>query len=612
MGHLLGAIDQAALDEQRGVVQNEKRQGENQPYGRVFRVLRRVAYPAGHPYHWAPIGSMEDLNAASLDDVKHWFRTWYGAENAVLVLAGDIDPATANEKVREILRRHPARAAADAPGRGSPKRTTTAARSGQKTTSRRRAWIKVWNVPPYASDGRGPASGSASVLGGGKTSRLDQRLVHERPDRDEVDGVDGSSSAGLFVVEATCSRADLAARSRGRSTRSSPASRGRPDRGGTRTRVKARMRPASCAASRTSGASAARPTRSPSARSYGRARMLQARSSAPGRDPDAGSRCGAAWLRGRPVIEVRPVPERHASGNGADRSKPSVRGRAARSVPGARAHALQNGLELIVVERHDVPLVRFELLVDAGYAADRDESAARQAALALLPEGTQDRTASRSPSSSRCSAPSSDALESRSLDRRALRAAREPRRLARDLRRRDPASRRSRPRTSSGAASSSSLRSSREEKTPLQLALRLFPRLLYGAGIPTLARSRARGRRSGRAPLARGPRELPPRLVSSRSRDARRGRRHDPRRDRCPGSRRCSASGSPGEPARAGERSGRVRRPQPRSLYLIDRPGAQQSLIVAGDLAPEERPPRRGARRVQPAAGRQLLGAPST
>ena len=110
MGHLLGAIDQKTLDEQRGVVQNEKRQGENQPYGQVWDVLAQAMYPKSHPYHHSTIGSMADLNAASLDDVKGWFRTWYGPNNAVLVLAGDIDVATAKEKVDEVLRRHPGHA----------------------------------------------------------------------------------------------------------------------------------------------------------------------------------------------------------------------------------------------------------------------------------------------------------------------------------------------------------------------------------------------------------------------------------------------------------------------------------------------------------------------
>src|SRR3954468_21823218 len=78
MGHLLGALDQKVLDTQRGVVQNEKRQGENRPYGKVRELITASTYPAGHPYSWQTIGSMEDLNAASLDDVKEWFRAHYG------------------------------------------------------------------------------------------------------------------------------------------------------------------------------------------------------------------------------------------------------------------------------------------------------------------------------------------------------------------------------------------------------------------------------------------------------------------------------------------------------------------------------------------------------
>ena len=99
MGHLLGAIDQAKLDEQRGVVQNEKRQGENQPYGKVFRVLTEQSYPHGHPYSWSTIGSMEDLDAASIDDVHKWFETYYGAANAVISVAGDVDTGDVLEKV---------------------------------------------------------------------------------------------------------------------------------------------------------------------------------------------------------------------------------------------------------------------------------------------------------------------------------------------------------------------------------------------------------------------------------------------------------------------------------------------------------------------------------
>ena len=99
MGHLLGAIDQKKLDEQRGVVQNEKRQGENRPYGKVDELIASSTYPAGHPYSWTTIGSMDDLNSAALEDVKNWFKTYYGAANAVLVIAGDVQPEDVRTRV---------------------------------------------------------------------------------------------------------------------------------------------------------------------------------------------------------------------------------------------------------------------------------------------------------------------------------------------------------------------------------------------------------------------------------------------------------------------------------------------------------------------------------
>ena len=106
MGHLLGVVDKARLDEQRGVVQNEKRQSENQPYGQVFNEANKVLFPLHHPYAYprgTVLGSMEDLDAASLKDVQDWFKAWYGPNNATLVVAGDIDARTALEKVKKYF-----------------------------------------------------------------------------------------------------------------------------------------------------------------------------------------------------------------------------------------------------------------------------------------------------------------------------------------------------------------------------------------------------------------------------------------------------------------------------------------------------------------------------
>ncbi len=103
MGYLLGAITQGVLDEQRGVVQNEKRQGDNRPYGLLDYAVTEGLFPTTHPYGHDTIGSMADLDAASLETVKNWFRSHYGPNNAVLVLSGDIDAATAKPLVEKYF-----------------------------------------------------------------------------------------------------------------------------------------------------------------------------------------------------------------------------------------------------------------------------------------------------------------------------------------------------------------------------------------------------------------------------------------------------------------------------------------------------------------------------
>ena len=108
MSHLLGAVTQDALDEQRGVVQNEKRQGETRPYAKMRDMIRAGVYPLDHPYRHSIIGSMDDLDAASLEDVQTWFNTYYGASNVVLVLAGDISIEDAKEKVTHYFSSAPA------------------------------------------------------------------------------------------------------------------------------------------------------------------------------------------------------------------------------------------------------------------------------------------------------------------------------------------------------------------------------------------------------------------------------------------------------------------------------------------------------------------------
>ncbi|HEY5613983.1 MAG TPA: pitrilysin family protein [Lysobacter sp.] len=203
MGHLLGAIDQKTLDEQRGVVQNEKRQGENQPYGQVWEKLGKAMYPVGHPYHHSTIGSMADLNAASLEDVKNWFRTWYGPNNAVLVLAGDIDVATARAKAARYFGHIPA-----SPTMAQPKvdvaRRSASTREVMRDKVPQSRVYRLWNVAQTGTKDIDQLQLFAQVLGGSKSSRLDKRLLHEDKLVDSVSaGAYASQLGSSFVITAT-------------------------------------------------------------------------------------------------------------------------------------------------------------------------------------------------------------------------------------------------------------------------------------------------------------------------------------------------------------------------------------------------------------------------
>lgn len=176
MGHLLGAVTQTKLDNQRGVVQNEKRQGDNKPFGLVSYAQTKALFPADHPYGHDTIGSMEDLDAASLDDVKGWFRQHYGPNNAVLSLAGDIDVGTAKRLVEAYfghIPRGPGASPVAAPVPTLAARKDEVLRDRVSITRLYRSWV----VPGLNDPDTIPLSVGAHVLGGLASSRLDNALV---------------------------------------------------------------------------------------------------------------------------------------------------------------------------------------------------------------------------------------------------------------------------------------------------------------------------------------------------------------------------------------------------------------------------------------------------
>ena len=200
MGHLLGALSQERLDNQRGVVQNEKRQGDNQPYGLVYYTALENLLPPGHPYRHSTIGSMADLDAASLEDLRQWHRDNYGPNNAVLVLAGDIDTAQARTLVQRYFGHIP-RGAQNEPAEADI--PTLPARIDKTLHDRvpNTRLIRYWIVPGMLDEAAADLDVAAAVFGGLASSRLDNALVRGDQTATSVTaGVQAFHRIGMFQV----------------------------------------------------------------------------------------------------------------------------------------------------------------------------------------------------------------------------------------------------------------------------------------------------------------------------------------------------------------------------------------------------------------------------
>jgi zinc protease len=179
MGYLLDSMTPKTVDLQRDVVKNERRQSyENQPYGLAEPTLGEMLYPDGHPYHWPVIGYMEDLSAASYDDVVAFFRKYYGPANASLVVAGDLESGAARQAIEKWfgdVKPSPPPDPINTPGvalTGVKKKTITDA------VQLPRLYLS-WLTPRHFEPGDAALDVVADVLAGGKNSRLFKRLVYD-------------------------------------------------------------------------------------------------------------------------------------------------------------------------------------------------------------------------------------------------------------------------------------------------------------------------------------------------------------------------------------------------------------------------------------------------
>ena len=183
MALLLPALTQEKLDNQRSVVQNERRwRVDNQPYGDWDERLQALVYPQDHPYHHSVIGSMEDLDAATLDDVREFFRTYYAPNNAVLTLCGDFDPQRARELVERYFGDIPrGPEVPPLPGRTEVEvpRPEPVAERIEGDVALPRIYL-AFRIPPFGGDEFYAGDVVAHLLAGGKSARLYRSLVREQ------------------------------------------------------------------------------------------------------------------------------------------------------------------------------------------------------------------------------------------------------------------------------------------------------------------------------------------------------------------------------------------------------------------------------------------------
>ena len=396
MGHLLGAIDQDRLDEQRGVVQNEKRQGENQPYGKVFITAFKNIFPNGHPYSWSVIGYMEDLEAATLDDVHEWFKQYYGAANAVLVVAGDVEAQDVKARVEHYFGHIDAGPPLTRQDTWIPDLVGTHRQVMQDRVPQARIY-KVWMMPEIGNIESEHLDLVAGILSEGKSSRLYKRLVFDdRIASDVTAFAFPLEIAGLFGVIATAMPGQDLAEVEAAIDEEVVRFLAEGPTGDELERI-------------TTARSAAFVRGAERVGGFGGKSDILAQNEVYLGDPGAYRETLEVWetarskdltaaankwmARGQYVLEVHPFAEYSVTESTVDRSKfPDVGAPPAVNFDDFERAELSNGLEVVLANRSAVPVVNMNLLVDAGYAADQfGLPGTASLAMNMLDEGTKNR-----------------------------------------------------------------------------------------------------------------------------------------------------------------------------------------------------------------------------
>jgi len=371
MGFLAKGLDSVKVNVQRGVVMNEKRQYDNQPYNIAEELLAKGTYPQGHPYSWTVIGRMEDLEAATIDDVKEWFSTYYGPNNAVLSLSGDIKPEEALTLVKKYFDAIPAGPPITRPKSWIAKMTGTQHQVALDRVPQARLY-KVWNVPGWGSEAQAHLNLLGMVLTSGKSSRLYKRLVTDEGLASEIYAfVDDKEISGQFYLVANAREGvDLAAidavveEERLRLLKEGP----------TEAEVE-RVKTAYYAAfvrslerlSNKSDLLAACETYMGRPDHYKQELAWMVNATAAQLKQTAND-----WLEdGCYRLDILPYPEHSNTDDNLDRSQmPAVDKTPTTTFPTTTTFTLKNGLPVYLIEQHNLPLIRMHACFNAGYAAD--------------------------------------------------------------------------------------------------------------------------------------------------------------------------------------------------------------------------------------------------
>ncbi|HZW38386.1 MAG TPA: pitrilysin family protein [Ignavibacteriaceae bacterium] len=398
MGHLVGAITQGKLDEQRGVVQNEKRQGESQPYAKAYDLITENTYPKGHPYSWTVIGSMDDLAAAKLEDVHEWFKTYYGPNNAVLVVAGDVNPEDIKTRVEKYFGDIP-------PGPPISKYETYVAKmTGTKrmiTEDRvpQSRLYMVWNVPEWGNEELTYLDLASDVLTSGKTSRLYKRLVYEEQIATDVNAYySGNEIGSQFQIVATAKQdvgldkiEKIINEELAKFLKEGPTSQ-------ELERIKTQHFSNFIRGIERIGG-------------FGGKSDILAQSLVYGGNPEAYKKtlgyvknatedkikdaCNKWLSDGVFILEVHPYPQLSANTTGADRKKlPETKNPPDAQFPSVQKAELSNGLKIVLAQRNSIPVVDLNLMIDAGFAADQFTNPGTSSLMSnLMDEGTETKDA---------------------------------------------------------------------------------------------------------------------------------------------------------------------------------------------------------------------------